>query len=125
MPKAGEIRSKSSLVTDLKTLERIMDSFYDVFAKDVNVFTSVVSDLLSMVPVFGYAVSGVSVTQTLSSSEKINYSKAAYETLRTAYRAMANGEANSVSIFQDFVWVYQGKNKQYWKLTGRLTTILD
>jgi hypothetical protein len=65
------------------------------------------------------------VEEKLYSVEKINYSKALYEVLRTAYKAMANGEANSVSIFQGFAWVYLGMDKQYWKLVGRLATILD
>ncbi|MEG0671710.1 hypothetical protein [Clostridium sp.] len=37
----------------------------------------------------------------------------------------ALGNANSCVVFLDFEWIYNGYNKQYWRLTNQLSTIME
>jgi len=124
MPVKGEIKTKSTYIATLKELREIKQSFYNVFAKDVSILGTLMSTILGMHTVIGGIQSGITVTSTLSNAQKINYAKAAYETLDSAYAAIAEGRAHDVVMFQDFVWIYEGKNKQYWRLTGKLSVIL-
>lgn len=124
MPVKGEIKTKGTYIGTLKELREIKQSFYNVFAKDVSILGNLMSTILGMHPVLGGIQSGIAVTSTLSNAQRINYAKAAYETLDSAYSAIAEGRAHDVVMFQDFVWIYEGKNKQYWRLTGKLSVIL-
>ena len=116
-PAAGTVKYKTTYLYGYQKASDMKRKCFNVFdSGQVSVFKEIVSVIIGSTEYFGSALTAVDLISMLSTVDQKNHARKIYEAVDKYIDLLALGRYTTIILKEKYVWEYQGKNKQYWKI---------